>query len=200
MVWAAGNPEQDAALRELIQEQHSDRVVAIVGAAVCENALEEALKSRFRSTTGHSSDINEKRFRVGGALGVFAPKIDIGYQLYVFEKPIRNAMYGIADIRNLLAHRLDMNFQSTDSRMVTAFAKLTLHQGITHYPNPITEKVSEHKIEPITTNKDKFIINLKLCLLWLFGDNHRHGLWTNIPITWGPRIDLGAKELRQPEP
>ena len=187
MAWAVGNPQQEAAVRELIQQQSSDRVVAIVGAAICEDALRNALASRFRDTAGHATDINDKLFRVGGPLGFFMPKIDLGYQLYVFEKPIRNALYGIADIRNLFAHQLDMKFDSADARMIAAIKKLTLHQGQTHYPNPITEgKDMQSAIEPTDTNRDKFLVNLKFCLLWFFGDHRRHGLWNNIPITYGP--------------
>jgi hypothetical protein len=194
MAWAIGNPQQNAALQELIQQQSSDRVVAIVGAAICEDALKNALESRFRDTAGHSTDINEKLFRAGGPLGNFIPKIDLGYQLYAFEKAIRNAMYGIAEIRNLFAHQLDMNFESNDPRMVRAIAKLTLHEGRTHYSNPITETDHlETPIDPTNTARDKFLVNLKLCLLWLFGDHRRHGMWSNVPA-------VGTPPMQQREP
>jgi hypothetical protein len=146
------------------------------------------LCSRARSPAGHSTDINEKLFRVGGPLGFFMPKIDLGYQLYMFEKPTRNAMYGIAEIRNLFAHQLDMRFDSDDPRMIAAGGKLMLHQGRKYYPMPFggTEKDSECELELAETVRDKFFVNLKLCLIWLMGDDMRHGLWTNIPLTWGP--------------
>ena len=193
-----GNQAQNAALKELIEAQSSDRVVGIVGGAILEDALQNALIFRFRSTAGHNTDLNDRLFRVGGPLGFFRPKIDIAYQLYVFDKPIRNAMYGIAEIRNLFAHQLDMNFSSADKRMTDAAAKLTLHQGRTHYPHPITGKDSEYEIEATSTTRDQFFVNLKLCLIWLMEDHNRHHTWTNIPMTWGPMQPASPDTPRTP--
>jgi hypothetical protein len=76
-----------------------------------------------------------------------------------------------------------MSFQSTEKRMVEGFAKLTLHEGITYYPLPDMEgSTAEIPLEPIASNRDKFIVNLKICLLWLIADSERHRRWTNIPI------------------
>jgi hypothetical protein len=187
MVWAIGNPAQNIALKELIHGQSSDRVVGIVGGAILEDALREAMIERFRDVTGHNADMNEKLFRVGGPLGFFMPKIDLGYQLHMFEKPIRNAMYGIADIRNLFAHQLDMTFDSTNSKLIEATKKLTLHEGRTHYPIPNWDSQNlGYELEPTATTQGKFFVNLKLCLIWLFGDRNRHHPNCNIPITWGP--------------
>ena len=190
MVWAIGNPSQDAALRELIRSESSDRVVAIVGGAILEDSLREAMISRLRSSGGHKVDINEKLFRVGGPLGFFMPKIDLGYQLYMFEKTVRNAMFGIAEIRNLFAHQLDMTFFSGDTKMVAAASKLKLHEGRSFYPVPWTEQDSDYAIEPAVTTREKFLVNLKLCLIWLMGDHTRHQLDCNIPTTWGPMVHM----------
>jgi hypothetical protein len=199
MVWAIGNPAQNTALKELIHGQSSDRVVAIVGGAILEDALKEAMISRLRDTAGHKVDMNEKLFRVGGPLGFFMPKIDLGYQLEMFEKPVRNAMYGIADIRNLFAHQLDMTFESANTKLADAAKKLRLHDGITHYPIPVWESQnSEYELEPIGTIREKFFVNLKLCLIWLFGDHNRHHPNCNIPITWGPM--QFASPDKPPEP
>jgi DNA-binding MltR family transcriptional regulator len=187
MVWAIGNPTQDVALRELIRSESSDRIVAIIGGAILEDSLKEAMTSRFRSTSGHSADVNEKLFRVGGPLGNLQPKIDLGYQLYMFEKPLRNAMYGVAEIRNLFAHQLNMTFESTDKKIVEATKKFTLHEGRTHYPVPWNDKQNlEYEIEPTNSARDKFIVNLKLCLSWLMVDGTRHQMNSNVPLTWGP--------------
>ncbi len=139
MVWAIGNDAQNTALKELIESQSSDRVVAIVGGAILEDSLRDVLISRLRSSEGHRVDMNKKLFHVGGPLGFFQPKIDLGYQLYVFEKLARNAMYGIADIRNLFAHQLDMTFISGEKRMVDAANNLRLHEGKKYYPIPWAE-------------------------------------------------------------
>jgi len=197
MVWAIGNPAQSTALTELIQSQSSDRVVAIVGGAILEDALREALISRFRSPEGHRVDLNEKLFRVGGPLGFFMPKVDLAYQLYVFEKSIRNAMYGIGEIRNLFAHQLDMKFSSPAQKMIDAINKLSAHEGRTHYPLPFggVEKDSEYKLKATETPRDKFFVNLKLCLIWLMGDNMRHGPYNNIPLMWGPIQQPSLQEI-----
>jgi hypothetical protein len=146
-----------------------------------EDSLKNALVSRFRSTAGHNVDMNERLFRVGGPLGFLVPKIQLGYQLYVFEKPYRNAMFGIAEIRNMFAHQLDLTFLSEAPSLKEALNKLTLHEGRTYYPNPFTEEDHTETpiVEPTDTPRDKFIVNLKLCLLWLMGDSHRHPLYIN---------------------
>jgi hypothetical protein len=187
MVWAIGNAGQSAALQELIKSQNSDRIVAILGAAVLDDALKGAMESRFRCGEPGSTDINQKLFRVTGPLGNLQPKIDVGYQLYMFEKPTRNAMYGIADIRNLFAHRLDMSFDSPDKAMADAAKKLRLHEGVTHYFNPApASDVTIRTIDPADTVRDKFIVNLKLCLIWLAGDDYRHLPFSNAaqPVSW----------------
>ena len=181
MVWAIGNVAQNAALKELIQSQSSDRVVAIVGAAILDDALKNAMVERFRSTAGHSRDMNEKLFRITGPLGNLQPKIDLGYQLYMFEKPVRNAMYGIAEIRNVFAHRLDMSFESNDKTLLEGSRKLTLHEDQTHYSNPFPGLEKITIIEPTNTIRDKVFVNLKFCLLWLAGDCQRHLPNSNAP-------------------
>ena len=103
VAWSIGNVQWNGALKELVEHQHSDRVVVVVGVAVLEDTLKNAMISRFRSSAGHRTNVNEKLFRPGGPLGFLTPKIDLAYQMYMFEKPIRNAMYGIADIQNLFA-------------------------------------------------------------------------------------------------
>ena len=125
MVWALLNQAQNVALNELIEGQKSDRIVAIVGGAMLDDSLRHAIEQRLR----FAKDMNEKLFKVGGPLGNTAPKIDLGYQLYMFEKPMRNTMYGMTEIRNLFAHRLDMRdhfrHQTWTNIPVTPAAPLT---------------------------------------------------------------------------
>jgi hypothetical protein len=187
MVWAVGNSAQNVALKELIESQASDRVVAIVGAAILEDSLLTVLVSRLRPSEPGHLDVNEKLFKMNGPLGSLVPKIDIAYQLYAFDKSYRNAMYGIAEIRNLFAHRLDVTFAADDPTMKKAADKLALHEGRTYYPDPFTEKESNEFpiVEPTDTTRDKFFVNLKLCLLWLMGDRHRHIPWSNAPPVGG---------------
>ena len=180
MVWAILNEDQRAALGELIEGQKSDRIVSVIGGAILEDSLRRALELRMRPKDGNT-DMNDKLFRVGGPLGNFGPKIDLGYQLYMFDKPYRNAMYGISEIRNLFAHNLSMTFASGGPKMNTALDKLALHVGQTHYQSALWEGDSAHIIEATDTAKDKILVNLKMCLLWLMLDNAKHQPWSNVP-------------------
>jgi hypothetical protein len=130
MVWALLNQDQNVAISELIDGQKSDRIVAIIGGVLLDDSLRCAIEQRLR----FASDMNEKLFKVGGPLGNTAPKIDLGYQLYMFEKPMRNTMYGLTEIKNLFAHRLDMTFANKGDKFKQAVAKLALHTERTHYP------------------------------------------------------------------
>jgi hypothetical protein len=137
MVWAILNEDQASALAELTSLENSDRIVAILGGALLDDSVRRALESRLRAKDGNT-DMNEKLFRVGGPLGNLQPKIiGLGYQLYMLDKPHRNLMYGLAEIRNLFAHNLSMTFSDTSEAMKKASAKLTLHDGKKFYPPPI---------------------------------------------------------------
>jgi len=181
MAWAILNNEQRGALIELIEGESSDRVLAIVGGAILDDSLFRALDLRLRMNTS----VKQKMFKIGGALGNLGPKIDIGYLLYMYEKPIRDAMYGIEKVRNFFAHNLVADLQSENPKLIKAMANLKLHEGLTHYTNPVTGKPATDdplmKIEPIIGPRDIFIINLKICLLALRFDHrtHRHG--SNLP-------------------
>jgi hypothetical protein len=207
MVWPIGNSAQEIALNELIQHQSSDRVLAIVGGAILEDGLQNAIKSRLRppksGVTGGSSsrggttprpDIRDRLFRSDGPLGSFAPKIDLGYLLYMFDEQTRNAMHGIVRIRNLFAHQLDITFSSS-GKMTAAVQTLTLHEGRTHYPNLFIDQNSVYEIEPIDTNRGKFIVNLQLCLFILMADHQKHLHGKNDPypnVTGSSWVPLGA--------
>ncbi len=171
-MWTISNVEQNEALKELIRDQTSDRVVAIVGSALVDSSLRLTFELRLREA---SDDMNDKLFKPTGPLGNLQPRIDLAYQLHIIEKPLRNAMYGIAEIRNLFAHRLTMTFNSPEKKMKDAIAKLTLHEGITHYPLPDTVTTVELKpvpaalltLDPTDTERNIFFVNLKLVLAHL---------------------------------
>ena len=122
MVWALLNPDQRAALSEIIKFD-SDRVAAILGGAMLEDSLRKTLEHRLRP----DKDMNAKLFKISGALGNLGPKIDVAYQLYMFEKPMMDAMYGINEIRNVFAHSMSTSFKRTDKKIAEAIAKIDLH-------------------------------------------------------------------------
>jgi hypothetical protein len=196
MVWALLNQEQGAAMEELTGHPASDRVTAIIGGAMLDDALRKALESRLRPTDG--TYINEKLFKVGGALGNCGPRIDLAYQLYMIEKIPRNAMYGITEIRNSFAHDLTMSFNEPAKKLQVALDKLKFHEGRSKYPHPFfVLRDSDFEIEAIKTPKDRFIVNLKLCLIWLMHDRDTHMPNSNVP---NPTPGLRPSRVMPPQP
>jgi hypothetical protein len=173
MVWAVLGPKQNAALKELIDGQLSDRVVGIVGGAMLDDALRTVLEHRLRETS------NRSLFMVNGALGNTGPKIDLAYRLYVFEKPMRETMHGISEIRNQMAHNLETSFEASEPKLLQAFEKLRSHKLVRHYPIPGDE--ATFPLEPTRDHREIFFVNLKLALIQLMADMSKHLPWTNVP-------------------
>jgi hypothetical protein len=94
MVWALLNHDHAIATEEISFFEKSDRVAAIIGGAMLDDALRKALQSRLRPQDVNT-DMNDKLFRIGGPLGNLSPKVDLAYQLYMVGKPERNTMHGI---------------------------------------------------------------------------------------------------------
>lgn len=180
MVWAILNSDHSTALHELIEGQHSDRIVAVVGGAMLDDSLRRTLEQRLRPKSG-KTDINDTLFRPGGPLGNLAPKIDLAHQLYVLDRPQWHALHGLGAIRNMFAHNLSMIFDAPDKKLTEHFAKLTLHDGLTHYPSPIWGDPGIFPLEPTLRRRDVFFVNLKLSLLLLMADIHKHVPWSNEP-------------------
>lgn len=181
MTWAIFSDEHLRAIGEMIQSG-SERVTAIVGGAFLDDTLQRTLAERLRN----DKDIAKKLFKPSGALGNTRPKIDMLFMLSACEKPTRNAMYGIAEVRNFFAHNLDASFASEKKEMVEALAKLKLHDGRTHYPHHMFRRDNvedKHRIEPIANGRDKFIVNLKLCLIALMQDRVSHVTHSHEPRT-----------------
>ena len=169
MAWAIFSDDHLRAIGEMIQSG-SERVTAIVGAALLDDTLHRTLAERFRN----DKDIANKLLKVNGPLGNSVPKIDILYMLNAFEKPTRNTLYGIAEVRNFFAHNLDASFDSKKEKMVEAMKKLVLHENRTHYPHHLFRHDTKHPLEPIRSNRDRFIVNLQLCLIALMQDRVSH--------------------------
>ena len=176
MVWSIQNQQQDKAIYEITEAQ-SPRVVAVVGGALIDQSLRNALEYRMRP----DKDTRKKLFRENGPLGGMQNKIDLGYLLYMYDEQMQATFTGISEIRNLFAHHLDMTFEGTDQRMGQAVQKLTLHEGRTKYPSPIWDGDTEHEIEIIGENRTRFLVNLKLCLIQLGKDLLRHEPHCNTP-------------------
>jgi hypothetical protein len=169
-------PEQKT-IKEIVTQ--SDRITAVVGGAMLDMECRRTLEVRLRQ----DKDMSDKLFKSGGSLFNLDPKITLLYQLYAMDRPCRTAMFGLATIRNVFAHQLDANFNSSDKKMMDAFKNLTLHEGHQYYPNYETGADSANPIEPVTSNRARFISNLKLAVLWLMIDRRSHKMWSNTPVS-----------------
>jgi hypothetical protein len=170
MKWAYFSDDHIQAIGELIQNQRSDRIVAIVGGALLDDTLHRTLAERLRD----DNDIADKLLKVNGPLGNAGPKIDLLYMLRAFEKQTRNALYGISEVRNFFAHNLNASFDSKEKKMIDAMGKLVLHENRTHYPHHLFRRDSADLLPRIENNCDKFLVNLQLCLLVLMQDRVSH--------------------------
>lgn len=179
MTWAVFSDEHLRAIGEIILSGSSDRVAAIVGGALLDDTLRRTLAERLRK----DDDISKKLLRVGGSMGNAGPKIDLLYMLSAFEKPERDALYGLSRVRNFFAHNLDASFNSQKKEMVEPMKLLTLHKGRKVYPHPIYEGDTDVPIEAITNNRDRFLVNLQFCLIALMRDRVSHHTWSNKPLT-----------------
>jgi hypothetical protein len=179
MAWATFSDEHLRAIVELIQNQSSERVTAIVGGALLDDTLRRTLAERLRD----DKDIANKLLKVNGALGNAGPKIDLLYMLKAFDKPVRNALYGISEARNFFAHNLDASFDSGKEKMLQAMDKLVLHVGRATYPHHLFQRDTRHALSPVKNNRDKFIVNLQLCLIFLMRDRVSHVIHSFEPRT-----------------
>jgi len=184
MVWAVLNEAQNKALREIATFQ-SDRVAVVLGAAMLDDSLRHALEYRLRKST-----VTDRIFGPNGALGNTAAKTEIAYLLYMIQKPMMHAMQAISDLRIYFAHDLSASFDNKSKRISNAFAKLTLHEKMTHYPSPDRGASPSHEIEAVTSRQAQFVVNLKLALHHLMRDFERHYPYSNSTF---PAVTLASR-------
>jgi hypothetical protein len=168
------------AVSELIAAtQNSERVVAIVGGSLLEDAVETTLRERLLNIKG----VVDSLMGHDRALGATGPKIDLLHLLGAFDDKTRNALKGLTRIRNCFAHTLDASFISPNKELRGNLKRLALHEGRTHYPHHLFGPDSDVEIESIITNQDRFIVNLRLALLFLMRDRISHHPYSNCAFT-----------------
>ena len=112
------------AMRELYSG--SDRAAALVGGAILEMILTEALKVFLH----HNKRITDDLFRPSGACGAFATKIHLGFLTGLYGAVAHKDLTTVKDIRNAFAHSLAINdFNAQRIRSLTE--KLTLCERYT---------------------------------------------------------------------
>ena len=91
--------------RELISElQHvSDRTVAVIGSALVENYLTDAIKRRLRK---HPNAVNQL-LQPDGAVGSFRSKVCLGFLIRIYEESIFDDLNRVAKMRNDFAHKAE---------------------------------------------------------------------------------------------
>ena len=180
MIWSVQNTEQIQAVGE-IKHSKSDRAVAIVCGAIVEQRLELSLKWRLRP---HDST-HKRLFKPSGPLGPFGNKVDLGFLLYMYDKPTWQALNSICQNRNKFAHNLSQSFSYPDKELEIAIRGLTLHEGVKFYPLPFSSKSGDtkEKIRKPTNNKQMFVRNVKLALIVLMRDFDAHAPQSNQTIT-----------------
>lgn len=98
----SGRFDTNKALRELHSE--SDRAVALVGGAVVEQCLHDALLVHLHK----DKRLTDRLFHPSSALGSFAIKIDLGYLVGLYGDGARSELNLIRKIRNEFAHNLEV--------------------------------------------------------------------------------------------
>ena len=166
ITWAIfpGN-EREQAVIELVTAG-SERVIAIVGGALLEQAVDRTLRERLLNVP----ELVNSLLLVDRPLGNMGPKIDLLRLLGAFDERTHKAMKGIARVRNFYAHHLDASFSSQNKDIAKAMSQLTLHRNRTHYPHHLFGSDSDIAIEPISSEREQDIerypCNLRGKRLW----------------------------------
>jgi hypothetical protein len=92
-------------------ETDTDRAVAIVGGAIVEQRLTEALKAFLV----HDEKLLDTLLNPYGALGAFGVKVQIAYLTRAITKAGYDDLSNIVKIRNDFAHRFEINSFDQDS-------------------------------------------------------------------------------------
>jgi DNA-binding MltR family transcriptional regulator len=179
MTWAIfPGDEHTQAVIELVTAG-SERVTAIVGGALLEQAVDQTLRERLLNVP----ELVDSLLLVNRPLGNMGPKIDLLRLLGAFDQRTHKAMKGIARVRNFFAHHLDACFSSQDKDFTKPMSQLTLHRNRTHYPHHLFGSDSDVAIESISSEREQFVVNLKLSLIALMRDRIGHVPYSNQPLT-----------------
>lgn len=178
MAWPVLNAQIASGLKEVITSR-SDRIVAIVGGAVVDEALYRMLLYRMRRDEG----VNEFYFGPDGPLGSFGSRVNLAYLLQAIDKPTRDSLSAMAKIRNAFAHRLDITFRSNAPEIKKHLPRLILHEHFRFYPHGLWIGDSDERVRRPRTPRERFLANMRIILAILMRDLTVHYPHSNVPIS-----------------
>jgi hypothetical protein len=161
--WVVFNQAQIEAARELSDPHASDRAVALIGAALVEDHVTEALIRSVRPEEGRGEDA-AKAFRERGPLSSYGAKIEFGYLRSIWDRADLADLRLIGKIRNSFAH--DLTPISFSSREVSRNGRLTVPDRYTFHAE------NEFSFVPATSKsramgRARFVLSCQLIMLFL---------------------------------
>ena len=134
-------------------EKESDRGIALVAAAFCNDMLETILRSHFMSRPDKSVDFMEPLFF--GPLATFSAKIRLAYALdLLLEDWMATDLDIIKKVRNLFAHEL-ASLTYGDPRIVALTDRLV---GPSEYSKTVGHDPPEDKMSAESRSRYRFIV------------------------------------------
>lgn len=97
------NPQKTSSLRGTFRQllQHTHAGTALIGAAIADQQLQDALLTKMRSL---SRKLTDSIFSGYGPLSSFAAKIDLAFAFELIDEPTHERLTAARKIRNSFAH------------------------------------------------------------------------------------------------
>jgi hypothetical protein len=147
-------------------KSESDRAAGIVAAAFVEDELERCIRRHLIASSADHRDRINRLFNLGGPLGTFAVKIDIGWLMGIYSKGVRSDLKRLKDVRNKFAHNIEVDtFEHAEIRADCVNLKMAERSMIKEKDDyQITVKCSNgmsviaaHKNNPLSTPRERYI-------------------------------------------
>jgi hypothetical protein len=146
------------AFYQLSLKETSDRAIAVIGGAVIESYLTEALRIYLHKKPTVTKDL----FSITGALGNFAPKCDLAFLVGLVGEDAYSDLKTISKIRNAFAHKLDVkDFQSEKIRTLARNLRLPeIRSGDSSVEGRDWQTAISDRQNLLTTARGRFVISV----------------------------------------
>lgn len=189
MTWLLSSEAHRSAIAE-IEQLNSDRAAAIVGAAIVETDLRNAIEARLQKVEQKFID---NFFGMDGPMGSFSVKINLGYLLGIYNDCHRKDLMNMAKIRNRFAHLgKSIDFQTDEIR--DRCKNLSIVDD-TNYPQVpgvgLPDEVrSPARLSPNAGSRERYIQACKLFLIHFWAASHDYVVRSGShPRVWTSRLD-----------